>query len=259
MDPTEKGSPFGVLPWYDQGMPALTVAKDGTGDIVTTPLDSIGENSQEDDWKVTLEDSGQAVVTVHTLLRGSPAAELCGQLLSTPKETHRRWLEELLAERISGIQVDSFCVDGAKPVGDSLVLWYRFSTPTFGSRREELLAIRPFMVVASSLPDQFRSPTRASPVRFRFGMTVSLRLRILHPPRWRAVTPSFADSLDSPFGGGAWKFQEGESESEISSRYRLRSEDVQPEQYPQFRAFLDALRKKDLQEVLLRAIAGARN
>jgi len=259
MDPTEKGSPFGALPWYDQGMHALAVAKDGRGEIVTTPLDSMGSNSQEDNWKVTLGDSGQAIVTVHTILRGSPATELRGQLLSTPKETHRRWLEEMLAERISGIQVDSFRVDGVKPVGDSLLLWYSFSTQTFGSRRGDLLAVRPFMVAASSLPDEFRSPTRASAVRFRFAMTESLHLLILHPAGWRAVTPFFADSLDSPFGGGAWKFQGGESVSEISSQYGLRAEDVQPGQYPQFRAFLDALRKKDLREVLLWAIPGAGN
>jgi hypothetical protein len=257
MDPTDKGCPFGMLPWYDQGTPVLVVAKDGMGEIITTPLDSIGNNTQEDDWTVALSDSGQAIVTVRALLRGAPATELRGLLLATPKETHRRWLEGMLAERISGIQIDSFRVDGVKPAVDSLLLWYRFSTPTFASRRGQTLAIRPFMVAASALPDQFRSPGRVSAVRFRFPMTGSLRLLVRQPAGWQAETAFFADSLNSPFGAGVWKFRDGESESEISSRYRIRAEDVPQGQYQQFRAFLDALRGKDIREVLLRATTGS--
>ena len=38
LDPTSESTPFGDLPWTDQGVPVLVVKADGRGDLVETPL-----------------------------------------------------------------------------------------------------------------------------------------------------------------------------------------------------------------------------
>jgi hypothetical protein len=44
MDPTSEETPFGDLPWEDQGVPVLVIKEDGQGDLVETPLFSAEHN-----------------------------------------------------------------------------------------------------------------------------------------------------------------------------------------------------------------------
>jgi len=251
MDPTEKGCPFGDLPWYDQGTPVLVVGEDGAGEIVTTPRSRPEENTEQTVWRVRLKEDGSATVVGRTVMRGAPAVETRGQLLYTSQEMRRQWLETLLAKECSGARVDSFIIEGLKPVGDSLATLYGFHTPFFVTVRGSDMVFRPGMITASELPDYFRSPERTHPVRLRFGVERELSLTIALPTGWSMQPATRADSLISRFGSSRFRWRVKESELAVWNHYTLAAVDVRPAEYQEFREFLDSMRKQNLGDLIL--------
>jgi hypothetical protein len=251
MDPTEKGCPFGELPWYDQGIPVLVVGEDGAGEIVTTPRSRPGENTEQTVWAVRLEEDGSATVVGRTVLRGSPAVETRKQLLYASEEMRRQWLETRLAKECSGARVDSFLVEGLEPVSDSLTALYGFHTPFFVTMRGPHMVFRPGMITASELPDFFRSSERTHPVRFQFGVERELNISITLPAGWGMQPHSVSGSLQSPFGSSRYRWWVNGDELLVWNHHRLAGLDVKPAQYGEFREFLDSMRKQNLRDLVL--------
>ncbi len=251
MDPTERGCPFGELPWYDQGIPVLVVGKDGAGEIVTTPRLRSEENAERTLWCVHLKDDGSATVGGRTVMRGAPAMEIRGQLLYASQEVRRQWLETLLAKDCSGARVDSFAVEGLDPAGDSLVASYGFRTPFFVMERGSDLVFRPGMITSSELPDYFRSEKRTHPVRFQFGVERELILDIAVPPGWTMVPASASDSLRSPYGESHYHWYMEDDTLRVRNKHVLNGQEIKPEVYVDFQEFLDAMRKQDMRDLVL--------
>jgi transglutaminase-like putative cysteine protease len=253
LDATEKGCPFGKLPWYDQELPVLVVDQQGKGKLLRTPGDSAQANAQRADWSVQLSDSGGARVRGCTVLVGALAMEGREEIASLSHPDRYRWLERRLAQHISGLQLDSLSMTGENPVKDSLILSYSFSTADFGSRREKSLAVKPFLVSSSNLPDLFRATVRVTPLRLQYGTLHSLQISLIGPPGWHAREGDWADSLASAFGEAHWSIRSAGDRLEVSSSLLTRKVDVAPEAYPEFRAFLDEVRQRDLREILFQA------
>jgi hypothetical protein len=255
MDPTEKGCPFGRLPWYDQGLPVLVVEKDGNGKIVTTPREPPDSNRSEIDWWVNLAADGSASVRGEIRLFGAPASELREQLTAVPKQEWRKWLETSLAKQCSGADLDSFGISGLTEVQDPLRLSFRFTTNSFARRRGEAMVFRPADIAGFDLPEYFRSPHRVHPVRFRFGQQILARMEVMYPPQLEPAVDAWADSVLSEFGQARWWTEKEDGRLRVGMSFSLQGEDVSPERYPEFRQFLDRVRLKNLREILF--VAGA--
>ena len=250
MDATEKGCPFGQLPWYDQGLPVLVVGAKGDPAFLTTPRSAADHNSMTLEWGVTLKSSGHARVQGKTILVGTPAAELREELMASTPEARRNWLEGFVAAHFSGTKLDSFSVQGVQPVEDPLVISYVFSATGFGTRRGDHLVIRPAMIGASDLPDHFRPHTRVHPVRFKVGMKTDLKLSVTLGPGWACDTTGASRFLDSPFGSARWSEGWRDSEFTMSTQKRMTGAEISPKDYSRFQEFLDRLRGEDLREVV---------
>ncbi len=251
MDPTEKGCPFGELPWYDQGIPVLVVGEDGAGGIVITPRSRPEDNTERTVWQVRLEEDGSASVAGRTVLRGAPATETREQLLYASREMRRQWLETLLAKECSGARVDSFLVEGLDPVSDSLVALYGFHTPFFVTMRGSDMVFRPGMITASELPDYFRSSERSHPVRFQYGVDRELSLSVVMPAGWSMQPQTASDSLISRFGSSSYRWRANDNELLVWNHHALVGHDVKPAEYLEFQEFLDSMRKQNLRNLLL--------
>ena len=251
MDATEKACVFGQLPWYDQGLPVLVVGEKGEEHLVVTPRAAPEENEESTEWKVDLLTSGAASVAGRTRLRGATAAELREQLLSASAYERRLWLETFLAKRCSGVRVDTFEVTGMQPVAEPLLVSYAFHTPFFGTQRDSAIVIHPGTITATDLPDYFRSLTRKHPIRFRFGMRQELDLTVTLPKGWEEQNIRFSDSVSSDIGYGRWTWQSKGNQFQARSSLLLQGNDVSSKDYPIFQKFLDAVRERDLREVVL--------
>jgi len=251
MDATEKGCPFGKLPWYDQGLPVLVVGKEGQAEIVTTPRVSPDSNRVLLDWEADLQSTGAAKVRGRTSTWDAIAAELREDLYSRSPEACRQWLETYLATRCSGAKLDSFKIMGLYPVSDPLTISYAFHTANFAIPRAEEMVFRPGPIIASELPDYFRSAKRVHPIRFKYGLRTELNLMVKLPLDYIVNTPDKSDSLVSSFGSAYWSWYTSNNVYRTNRSYFQLGEDIDPQHYDAFQNYWDGIRERDLQEVVV--------
>ena len=251
MDATKKGCPFGKLPWYDQGLPVLVVGKEGEAEIVTTPRVSPDSNCVLFDWEADLQSTGAATVHGKSRLWGAIAAELREDLYYGSPEARRQWLETYLATRCSGVKLDSFKIMGLYPVSDPLTISYAFHTNNFAIPRAEEMVFRPGSILASDLPDYFRSPKRVHPIRFKYGLRTELNLTVKLPLDYIVNTTDSSDSLVSSFGSAYRSWSTSGNVYRTHKSYRLLGEDIDPQYYVRFQSFLDSIGIWDLREVVV--------
>jgi hypothetical protein len=252
MDPTDKGSTFGQLPWYDQGRPVLVVDAGGKARLRTTPRTPAERNRQDLHWQLKLLPDGSVTGEGRTVMTGAPAAELRDELLNATASERRQWLETFLARESAGSTLGSFSLDGLEGSGDSLQIVYAFRAPRYAVRRDDYLSIRPAMHAASDLPDFLRPGKRVHPVRFRFGMERTVSLTLALPAGWRAESPAKVDSLVSTFGCTRLKWAQEGNVLSVECSSRLNGENVPPGRYGALQEFLDAMQVRDLTEIVLR-------
>ncbi len=251
MDATEKGSPFGKLPWYDQNLPVLVIGKDGRSEIITTPCVPADSNHTLFDWQVDLQETGAAIIHGKTQYNGALASEMREALIYASKDEERQWLETFLATRISGAKLDSFQISGLDPVKNPLIIRYQLYTSTFALPRADEMIFCPGQILAFDLPDYFRSADREHSIQFRFGVHNELKLTINLPENWTANISATTDSIDSPFGSASWTYSLEGNKIYIQLNCHLKGKKVDPEQYHEFQNFLDEIKARDLREVII--------
>lgn len=251
MDGTDKGCPFGALPWYDQGLPVLVVNDQGEGEIRMTPRMSAAENRLKIRWEVNLRPDGSARVKGKTVLLGAAATEMRRNFYNASHSEKKEWLQTYLATKCPGAVLDSSQFTGLNPVGNSLEIDYEFHSRTFAVKRSSDFVLRPSEILEMNLADQFRSAHRQYPVRMRFGVTRELVLSVKLPPGKPARPAAFADSLKGEFGTAFWKWKIKNNLLTARTQYRIFGKNILPEAYPEFRQFLDTIREKDLREILI--------
>ncbi|MBC8181838.1 DUF3857 domain-containing protein [candidate division KSB1 bacterium] len=251
MDATEKGCPFGELPWYDQGMEVLVVGGKGKANIQTTPRTAPESNYTLMEWKVELDTTGFATVHGKTKLRGAFASEKREDVIFSSPERQKQWFETYLAGRCSGLLLDSLKIEGLNPVADPLTIFYTFHTSTFAIARPGKLVFCPGDISAFELPDYFRSKDRTNPIQFRFGSKFELDLNIQIPEGWQVEDINTNDLLITKFGIAKWGNSVSENVLNISSNKLLFGDRIDAEDYFEFQKFLDGVREKELREVVI--------
>lgn len=251
MDATEKGCPFGSLPWYDQGMPSLVVGEGGKGMLLVTPADPVDTNRESLTWEVAIEKDGAARVMGLWTLAGAPASECREELQQTSPYQQRQWLETVLARQMSGVRLDTFSIAGMVPEGGPVQIRYTFGAHSFGTVTDSSLILQPGRIAMSSLPDYFRATARTYPVQFRYGHRRDLRIRVALPRAYRLMRPSAVDSIGSEFGWSRTLLGLTARQLSFEGSTSVGGKPVPPSSYAAFRAFLDSLRMQDERPVVL--------
>lgn len=251
MDATDKGGPWGQLPWYDQGLLALVIEKNGSGKILSTPKLPADSNRVVLKWRVRLDSTGYAEVVGSTELTGTAAAEIRNLLHYLPRDLQRNWLETDLASRCPGLHLDSMAIAGSRPQAGPLIFSYAFHGGAFSAVCNQRMSVRPGQILAFDLPNYFRAQRREHPIQWRGGTYSELNVVIELPAHFDLITPFWSDSLSSPFGYAAWKTSRNNGQLGIQIRYRLNGERVLPDQFPAFQKFIDQIQQRNLQDILI--------
>ncbi len=252
LDATEKGCPFGILPWYDEAVPVLVIGPEGKADLRTTPRLPAENNRVTINWQVSLQVDGSASVQGSTEFSGGHATALREELVFASAAEQERWLETDLAERCSGAMLQHFEIGGLEPVKDPLQISYSFEAANFAVSAEGTMAFCPGDFQAFDLPNYFRSLEREHPIMFRFGEFRELNLMVTLPENWLPQSLESSDSLQSEFGYATWKRTMNEAALQLNHVYFLTGENIQPEKNADFRDFLDQVKIREMQEIVMK-------
>jgi len=251
MDATAKGCPYDRLPWYDQGLPVLQVRGNGESQLLRTPETPIDSNKTVIEWTARLDTSGGAMITGHEKVYGSPAVDVRENLLSASPAERAEWLEYNLAELCSGIRIDSVRFTGIESVRDPVNVWYRFYSPHFALPQGSDYTFQPGQFSTLDITNRFRDGKRTHPVQLRYGYEKLFNLTVELPSGWRLASPVVADTVTSDFGYGVWQWNKTRGTLQVINQYRVNAREISPERYPEFRSFLEELRKHDLRHAAL--------
>ena len=249
MDATDKACPFGTLPWYDQGVPVILARPRGENAMTRTPSLEAARNHSHLVWDVRLASDGSATVQGQDVLSGAVANEMRHELRICDRRETRTWFESFLAQRIPGMELDTFSVGGLKPVEDPLTLSYAFHAPAFALPRDSELVVRPGRIAGFLLDEYFRSTDRTYPIRFRFGTTTDIELALHVPAGWE-LKSRHADSLNTPYGRGSWAVNHSAAGLTLVIRHELRGGEVPAGKYRDFKTFLDRMRQKNERDLV---------
>lgn len=251
MDATEKGCPYGRLPWYDQGLPMLVVGNEGKGAIIFSPRVPADSNQAILDWNVHLDKNGSASVAGKSVHRGTVADEMRDLFYYLSSAQQRDWLETYLATRCAGAKLDSFKIFDVKSVMDPFMMHYSFQASAFAIPQNSQMIIRPGQILKFELPDYFRATHRKHPIQFRFGSKTALNLTVHIPDQWEINNPNASDSLVSQFGKAKWDYSAHEKILTARIMSFLNGSDVQPGQYREFQDFIDRIKANHFMEIVL--------
>jgi hypothetical protein len=253
LDGTDKGCPFGQLPWYDQNLAILLMESDGTGQLIRSPRSLPDSNKTLIEWSVSIDTVQRTRINGRTTMSGAIASEARNDFLQSSHRDQQRSLEIFLAKQCSGAKLDSFSISGAQPVKDPFTISYSFTTPSFAQCNGKQINMQPGRIALLSMPDYFRSATRVHPIRFRFGEKTDVNLQIVIPKGYTCAS-FYHDSIESSFGKAVWSSSGDGNTLRATKIYTLNGGDIAPGIYPEFQKFLDEIRKRDLMELSLQHI-----
>ncbi len=251
LDATKKGCPFGQLPWYNQDRLALVVDENGNGTFKRTPSDFETDNRISIQWEVDLDSELNAKIEGKNRYWGAPAAEIRQGLMNLNDKQYRQWIEGYLANRCSGINLESFSISNVDTVNDPLTIAYKFRTGLFTSYTEKMAVINLASILLMELPDYFRAKKRETPIEFRHGSTYQLNLAVKLPERWQVQMPTRNDSISSPYGNTTWNWETSNNVFRVKHEYHLFGQPISRESYTEYQDFLEAIDENDMVPAVL--------
>ncbi len=255
LDPTAENTPYGDLPWTDQGVPVLVVRDDGSGDFVETPLSPPERNRRH--RRVT------ARVTPAGGLEGEYVIEAWGERrvalsesLDEARSSEREdMLEQILAWLCPGAILKGHEVTPAAGPGDPVKITVRFEVPRFVMKAGASELITPQLARFPQFARLTVAGDRRLPIFFEYLFTDTSEIRLTLPPgRTLAKVPAGRKS-EGPGLLSTTTYEilrEGEGETLVVKRdFTISRREIPPADYPALRDFFSALAREDAGAVAL--------
>jgi len=264
VDLTSPYTPFGTLPYSEQGEFGLLVHPDGRAEEITFPADSIASNATITRIVGTLAPDGYFDGTYEETATGARAPGLrsafANPLDSTKRADFQRSLAQGLFDDAAGDSLQLF--DGkdlaATPRVSVRVKRGRAATPT-GDLMILKLPVNSMQAFGKMASELEARPPRRFPIDAEdvLGGDVALtELRITLPDGWRARLPKSV-SAPSPFGSYDTKYEQVGSELRLTRRMTGARGVLPPERFPDLIAWMRTVAQDDQDIIVLERAPGA--
>jgi hypothetical protein len=181
MDPTSEDTPFGDLPWGDQGVSVLVVKEDGDGELMETPLFPAERNRRHITVRGQIGASGR--------LEGECTLEAWGQrqrYLSALVDARTTVREDVVAAIVSwlspGAQLESQEIIPPSTPTDALRVEAHISVPGFVSRVAGIEFVSPHVIRFPTLSALAAYSGRSQPVFLAYPFSDTVETRLQLPP-----------------------------------------------------------------------------
>ena len=254
-DPTVRTLGLGALPAVDQGGQALVLAPraavHGSGAEPTRgaaraalrliPVQPAAAAGTDGDYTVAVAQDGAAGLQGVMKLRGTDAAPYRERLASPDARAAR--VEGLLNGRYPGLVLDDLSLSDPRALHTPLTLTFSAHAPDVGAAAVGARGGRTLEISwpggASGLLDRWASDaTRRLPVVLGPPNTYRFHFTYLLPPGFTASSLPPGGRGESPFGSYEIQWTRGPGVARVETRFVREVDQVNPDRYEDFRAFM---------------------
>ena len=183
---------------------------------------------------------GSARLTLSLQAKGLPAAQVRARLWAA--QTRKERLEQDLAPRFPGIEVQTVAVQGIDPPADAVSVQVEGRVPQWARVRQGGLATAPLRPPQPYLQVLAPLDKRVHELALSYGFRDVTRLRVLPPPGWQVTRLPTAVQL--PWQGGQFDLevqQEPTGAATLTATFALGGRRVAAAAYPAMRQWLGAV------------------
>ncbi len=220
----------------------------GGGVLTRTPASASRTNSSILSGSISLAASGAAVGTVVSSWGGDQADRMREALVEV-SPAHRN---QLIADELKfgDLSLAGYEVGGQDTAGESVHLLIKFQIPHFGSGASNRLFLRPARQSGYTVPPE--NNARKSPIRFRYPFRDLDTLNINLPPGYRPEALPEEATARTSFGSfHSVTSLVSDTTIRCIREMEIRTADIPPERFSEYRAFLTTVVKADNARIVL--------
>lgn len=251
-DPGAALAPFGTLPWYETGVQALRLDKDG-GSWIGTPLPSSSSSRIVRRAELSLSDTGDLEGKLTVSFTGLEALERRKEQGHADDTARKKYLEDDVKSWIfsSAAQLDLTGQPDWKNSELPLTAEFKLKIPGSLSNAGKL-ALLPAAIFGASEKGVFQSEQRIHPMYFEYPAQKEDDVTITLPAGWQIQGVPAAQNVHA---GPVLYSIKVENDKQVLNLHREFSSDLfyipDLKLYPAVRGFFQAVRTGDEQQVVL--------
>ncbi|MBD3376433.1 DUF3857 domain-containing protein [candidate division KSB1 bacterium] len=127
VDATDKMTPFGELPWYDQDRLVWIVRDDGSGVWERTPANAASDNMTVRHWQLALDGRG-AAGSLEIRYAGAEAHDFRRLFWSHLPKQRREWVERQIRSRFPQARITDVRIDSVRKIEQPVRIRAQFRT-----------------------------------------------------------------------------------------------------------------------------------
>ena len=256
-DPGSKFAPFGLMPWYETSVKGLKLDKDG-GAWVTTAMPDSSESRIERKAELKLDEqdgsiSGKLTVT----FKGLEALTRRNEMRFEDLASRKKFLEDQVQEYIpAGIEIELKNQPDWDSATSTLLAEYQLKVPGWASAAGRR-ALIPFGLFGATEKQLFDHANRVHAVYFQFPFEKEDDVNIQLPLTWQVS--SLPKPLNHDAAAAVYRRTATDEKGILHLSRTLRSNlmMVDTKYYPALRAFFQAVRTGDEEQIVLQPGAAA--
>lgn len=222
-DPTSELVPFGQIPYFEQDNYALLVADNG-GELIHLPLSRPELNNISRTATMKLLPDGTLQGEVEESRTGYFAAA-ARDLKDVSVQDKKKFIEHMLGNWVTNVQVDSFEVVNADDIEKDLVLRYKFTAGHYAKNAGPLLLVRP-RVIGEMAGYYDASKPRHYPYEFEAPFTRSDSVEIALPEGFQVDELPEPARASFPFGEYVSKTEKAGNVLKYTRQYKVQTTTV---------------------------------
>jgi hypothetical protein len=249
LDPTSEDTPYGDLPWVDQGVPVLVVKEDGRGDLVETPLTPADKNRTHRQVSARITSTGG--------LEGEYSVEFWGadrqavqEFLQSGKTSEKEdALEDVMSGLCPGATMKEYRVSPAARPQDPVKIVIQFEMPRYVIKAGSAELISPVLARFPHFSNLVSASSRRFPAFFPalFAETSEVQLHL--PPghtvaRMPADRKSEGPGLEAATSYAMVRDEGGET-LVVKRSLTVSRREIPPADYPALKEFFSGLARED--------------
>lgn len=247
LDPTFKGTPFGVIPWQNQGVSALVL--NGSGVITTTPS-TVHMNQEEREFTLRLDADGSVSAEGTISASGEMATEYRRSYAFNNDEEQEEAFRSQLQRYVSDVSLDRWVFNDQSGGAAPVTMAFSFQGTGLGTPAGNRLLVSPTVfgrIDEEVLPDANReSAVYVGPV-----VRTLDRVTLIPPDGFAIESLPTPILLRAPFGQFMASYEKTPDGIVYTRQYALNHALIRARLYQELRSYFNRISESDQQQVVL--------